>query len=262
MRNNIFDETSTVVVCWKITRKDNTMLFFTNHSVDISIGNDIYISSNSLSPSEILNSNIPEQNSFDVDGIIDNEKITTEDLLSGLYDRAKIDLLLVDYNNTENNVLLRSGYINDIKISGNVFVAEIYNVLSAFNNALCNVYSMSCRANLGDKLCKIDLAQYTYSGKIEKVISKRIFFDSQISANNGHYKFGLVTFSSGANKGLSFQIADHIRKEVVFTIEPYFPISVGDTYLMIAGCNKSIDACFNKFNNVVNFRGEPYVPIN
>ncbi len=37
-------------------------------------------------------------------------------------------------------------------------------------------------------------------------------------------------------------------------------ITAGDTFNAIAGCDKTFDACVSKFNNAVNFRGEPYVP--
>jgi uncharacterized phage protein (TIGR02218 family) len=40
---------------------------------------------------------------------------------------------------------------------------------------------------------------------------------------------------------------------------PYTP-QVGDTFTLTAGCDHRKDTCKNKFNNLVNFRGEPFVP--
>lgn len=37
-------------------------------------------------------------------------------------------------------------------------------------------------------------------------------------------------------------------------------IQVGDTCTLIAGCDRSIVACESKFENLVNFNGEPYTP--
>jgi uncharacterized phage protein (TIGR02218 family) len=38
-------------------------------------------------------------------------------------------------------------------------------------------------------------------------------------------------------------------------------IQVGDTYSLIPGCKKRFSTdCVAKFNNGVNFRGEPHVP--
>jgi len=43
--------------------------------------------------------------------------------------------------------------------------------------------------------------------------------------------------------------------------EPFpFPVQVGDTFTVVTGCDRLISTCSAKFNNVVNFRGEPNVP--
>jgi hypothetical protein len=39
-----------------------------------------------------------------------------------------------------------------------------------------------------------------------------------------------------------------------------FDVQVGDTALVEAGCDRLIGTCKTKFDNVINFRGEPYVP--
>jgi uncharacterized phage protein (TIGR02218 family) len=38
------------------------------------------------------------------------------------------------------------------------------------------------------------------------------------------------------------------------------PILAGDTYSLTKGCDKTLATCYARFNNVVNFRGEPLVP--
>ena len=43
--------------------------------------------------------------------------------------------------------------------------------------------------------------------------------------------------------------------------EPFpFPVSVGDTFLMTAGCDRSATQCSLRFGNIINFRGEPEIP--
>ncbi len=39
-----------------------------------------------------------------------------------------------------------------------------------------------------------------------------------------------------------------------------YPMLTGDAYSLTKGCDKTIATCFSRFNNVVNFRGEPLVP--
>ena len=47
-----------------------------------------------------------------------------------------------------------------------------------------------------------------------------------------------------------------------FTLQlpmPY-PVAVGDTFAISAGCDKSKATCKNRFNNLVNMRAEPDLP--
>jgi uncharacterized phage protein (TIGR02218 family) len=37
-------------------------------------------------------------------------------------------------------------------------------------------------------------------------------------------------------------------------------IVIGDCFAAVAGCDKELDTCIARFNNAVNFRGEPFVP--
>jgi uncharacterized phage protein (TIGR02218 family) len=37
-------------------------------------------------------------------------------------------------------------------------------------------------------------------------------------------------------------------------------IAIGDSYSAVAGCDKRFDTCVSRFNNALNFRGEPHVP--
>ena len=41
-----------------------------------------------------------------------------------------------------------------------------------------------------------------------------------------------------------------------------FDIAPGDTFTVTAGCDKSLDTCIARFNNVANFRGFPFIPGN
>ena len=47
-----------------------------------------------------------------------------------------------------------------------------------------------------------------------------------------------------------FELAQPMPRDVV----------IGDGFDVYAGCNKTIADCRDKFNNVINYRGEPYVP--
>ncbi len=48
--------------------------------------------------------------------------------------------------------------------------------------------------------------------------------------------------------------------QITLALPMPYPVSLGDTYSLVKGCDKTIQTCFATFNNVVNFRGEPNVP--
>jgi len=48
--------------------------------------------------------------------------------------------------------------------------------------------------------------------------------------------------------------------QVTLALPMPYTIAVADTYSIAAGCDKSFTTCRDRFDNVLNFRGEPYVP--
>ncbi|CAK8163528.1 putative Beta tubulin [Candidatus Xenohaliotis californiensis] len=263
MNDEISNKVSSIALCWKIARLDGTALYFTNHDNDIVHNGTMYIATISFNPSELSQSIKMDNGGFEIDGIIDSKLIKRHDLISGLYDGAEIHYLLID---TEDEfkpaVLVRHGYINAIKIIGETFVAEIEDVLSKSSNNICASYSMLCRASIGDALCKIDLTKISVSGTVERATSNRVFFDSRLIPDSGRYTAGKIIFTSGLNRGSTFTIKKHVYGEVALTTSPDFAITAGDQYNITPGCEKTIEACFFKFGNSINFRGEPYIPVN
>ena len=76
------------------------------------------------------------------------------------------------------------------------------------------------------------------------------------------FKYGLAQWTSGDNDGVAMEISfsDPADGSINLFLEMPFAISVGDTLELQVGCDKLLSTCINKFDNVINFRGEPYVP--
>lgn len=81
------------------------------------------------------------------------------------------------------------------------------------------------------------------------------------SGNAGHFTYGLMTMTSGANEGLSSEVAAYVPGLVTLRLAFPYPLEVGDTYSMHAGCGKRFtEDCVTRFQNGDNFRGEPHLP--
>jgi len=76
------------------------------------------------------------------------------------------------------------------------------------------------------------------------------------------FNVGAATFESGLNQGRSMEIKDWIAADsrVVLYLALPNDIQVGDELRLYPGCDKTLATCRDKFDNVINFRGEPFVP--
>ena len=72
---------------------------------------------------------------------------------------------------------------------------------------------------------------------------------------------GLATWTSGANDGLTVKVkTSSDANAITLTLPMLSPITLGDTMTLVAGCRKRLSDCSGKFNNVINFQGEPHLP--
>jgi uncharacterized phage protein (TIGR02218 family) len=76
----------------------------------------------------------------------------------------------------------------------------------------------------------------------------------------GYYDDGILTFTSGINSGLSFQIATWDGITLALKNSLFSAPSNGDTFTISPGCAHNMTDCVTKFNNLVNFRGFPSIP--
>lgn len=249
--------------CWKITRQDGVIKAFTNHAADLQIGGINYSSVQGFDASAIDNTADLAVNGLDIFGSIDSEELTEADLQAGLYNYAEVLIFMVRYDNpAAGQVILRRGWLGEVSRSGNKFVAELRSLTDAYNQAtMCEIYTPTCRANLGDARCQLNLASYTHTGIVTAVTSRRTFNASGLTQATGYFDFGVLTWTTGANTGLKAEIKtwnldDH---EFEFFLPMPYEIAVDDEFSAHIGCNKTKEAC-KALGNYVNFRGEPDIP--
>lgn len=108
----------------------------------------------------------------------------------------------------------------------------------------------------------------TLTGSVTSVTDRRKFRDSNRADEDGFWDYGKITFTSGANNGLSMEIRSFTYvsgSPGVAEFQLFLPmpadISAADTYTVQAGCRKRFDEdCIAKFDNSDNFQGFPHIP--
>lgn len=123
-----------------------------------------------------------------------------------------------------------------------------------------NAYQSGCLNTVYDSACGLDRASREVIVSVTSVNGDVIGVSPAIAA--GWFAAGPCRFggSSGANAGRSVSIRSNTSNTI--TLLNPFPVSlqVGNTLYLAPGCNKTMDAC-NQLNNIVRFRGQPFVPV-
>ncbi len=76
----------------------------------------------------------------------------------------------------------------------------------------------------------------------------------------GYFTYGILTWLTGQNAGYTMDVRQFSPSAITLALPMTYPISMGDTYRLVAGCDKTATTCKQRYNNFINFRGEPYIP--
>jgi uncharacterized phage protein (TIGR02218 family) len=263
LAQHLDQEVTTLATCWRVERTDGAVLGFTDHDRDLEIEGVVYQAASGYQRTAIASNSRMAVDNLDLQGILDSEAITPEDLRAGRYDRAEVRVFLVNWQALGQGILrLRRGWLGDVTLEDGQYRAELRGLTQILAAQRVELYSPECRADLGDERCKVDLGPFTRTGAVTGVGSRRVFtVDApDLEPEPGYYDGGVMTFTSGANQGLRMEIKSLDAGTVELFLPMPWPIEPGDQVSFYPGCDKRIETCHGRFANVVNFRGEAFVP--
>ena len=259
-------EVTTLATCWKLTRRDAVVLGFTDHDRDIVHDATSYKAATGFSPSAVENSASLRVDNLDVEGMLSSESITEEDILAGRYDFAEIDIFQLNYADISQGIIkLRRGWLGEVSLTRTSFVAEVRGLTQLLAQDIGEYFSPSCRAALGDLRCKVSMPAHTVTGSVTSATGRGKFSDAGRSEASALFSGGKITFTSGANHGLSMEVKEYIYSSgnggsISLALPMPYAIAPGDSYSLQKGCDKISATCHARFSNIANFRGEPHVP--
>lgn len=264
LKEIINQEVLNLVRCWKITLENGNTLCFTTSNEDFVYQNEKY---NSIPAYEIsnLNANVDiNDDSAEISNLIVNDLIKDSDILSGLYNNAKVEIFIIDKDNLDaGKVSLLNGNITDIEYKDNVFIAKVSGLKTQLNKTIGDVYSPLCRCGFCSDKCKLNKNNFTFSGIVSSVINN-VNFETNTTTitqkSSGYFDYGIIEFTSGKNIGQKTEVKQFQYNSIILASELPYKIEVGDNFNITAGCDKQFSTCCNKFNNAINFRGEPHLP--
>lgn len=270
LKTHLAGEVITDALIYLITRRDGTQLGITTCQHDLDVDGITYHAETGLDPSALQMVSGLRSDNETIAGILSSDLISKEDVIAGRYQSADVKIWLVNYEDlTMGTLPLSRGYIGNTKVSTDeLFVVDFRSLSQKLMNQIGELTSTVCRVRrLGDVRCKVDLDGQTVDGydistttTITTATSRRVLAATGLSAfPEGFYSEGWIEFNDGANEGLEMEVL-FSDTGVITLFEPMpFDFEVGDSITAIAGCDRLFDTCINKFNNAVNYRGEPHL---
>lgn len=263
LQTHLNGELTTLAYLVKITRTDGVVKAFTTFDQNLVISGTTYKADGALTPSAVQSTSGLSTDNLEITGILNSSDITDSDIENGLYDHARIDIYVCNWADlTQGTVQLRRGWIGNVSLSGGHYVAEVRGLHDLLQRPIGSYYTAECRYNLGDSSCTVNIAALTVTGLVSTVTDHANFADYTRTEVTGFFNYGKLTWTSGANNGLSMEVKNWDNPTLAFTLWLPMPnaIQVGDTYTVYPGCDKRFTTCKSKFSNAVNFGGFPYIP--
>lgn len=264
LQTHLSGELTTLAELVKITRRDGQVIAFTTHDADLVVEGVTYNADGGYSEGKELTQKAQmKADAYAIGGMIDSSLLTSEDIEAGLYDHARVDVYLCNWADpTMGAVHLRRGWLGTIEQSGGGYTAHLRGLHDLLTRPIGSTYTPACRHDFCEGACGISAASVTVSGSVTSVTDRRVFADSSRTEGEGIYADGLLTWTSGANVGQSFEVAawDSAAKAFKLWLPATHEIQVGDAYNVRAGCDKHFSTCRTRFANGANYGGFPYLP--
>ncbi len=252
--------------CWIVTRNDGLKLGFTDHDNELLIEGVTCRAISGFQPtqaSQQLGLSVDDQQ---IEGVLDGDFLTEDDLLAGLYDNASVAVWMVNWNAPTERYHSRLAFLGEVSQKDGMFEAELRGLTSVLEKTVGRTYSQQCDATLGDGRCTVDLSvpQYKFDGSVDKLLHQKRFLSEGLQVfSRNWFASGKLEWLSGKNIGRIVDLdsaAVMDSKEVIIWEAMPFAIEVGDLFKLTAGCNKLLQTCKSKFSNHLNFRGCPHIP--
>jgi uncharacterized phage protein (TIGR02218 family) len=258
---------TTLCRAWIVTRKDGTVMGFTDHDRDLVVEGVSCRADAGLSARALQQTTGLSVDNSEAVGALSDATISEADIQAGRFDGAEVRTYLVNWAAPEERIVEFRGSLGEITRSGGAFRAELRGLTELLNQPQGYAFQQACSAVLGDRRCRFDTATsgFVVEKALEGVSDGRVFrFANFPVFTDRWFEHGRLEVVSGEAKGLVGVVKiDRVegsgrRIELWQSVTATF--GVGDRIRIIAGCDKTASTCRTKFGNFLNFRGFPHVP--
>ncbi|NNM76645.1 DUF2163 domain-containing protein [Sphingomonas sp. ID1715] len=249
----------TFALCWRIERRDGVALGFTGHDRDLVVEGFRYRAAPGVAPSAIEEGEVLDTDSLDVAGALTGSGISERDLRSGRWNGAAVRLIAVNWSAPGEWVQLLRGELGAVSLERGSFSATLKGPGAALARPVSEETSPLCRAELGDRRCRVDMAGRRSLARVVASVGESLTLDRPEPVPNG-WGGGRLRWLDGANAGLSSMVLTSSGASLILAEPPPFSVMAETRVEAIEGCDKRFATCRDRFGNQPNFRGEPHLP--
>ena len=188
----------------------------------------------------------------------------SEAALGGALDGARVvieRIFFSDWATPVGAVVIFSGRVSDVSGSRSAVKVDVKSDIELLNvSSPRNIYQAGCMRTLYDGGCKVNREKFTVNGRVTANSATGTELACNLMQADGWFNQGVIKFTSGRNAGLSRTVKEHKGGRLSFALRLPFPPQSGDVFKIYPGCDKRQETCGKKFDNIVHFRGFPYIP--
>ena len=249
---------TSLAFCWRLERSDGAGIALTSSDRDLDVGGERYRSAPGVTPAAISRSLGLRPDSGEVAGALSADCLNEGELALGRWDGASLSLIAVDWAGQQSDaVKLLGGTLGEVSLDDDSFSVDLNGAAARLQRAPCPSTSPECRAAFGDRQCQVDLAGRQIRAKVVSANENVIELDTPVDER---FLFGRLRYLGGANCGAATVMLAVDGSLVSLRDRPRAPVEHGICVELREGCDKRFETCVTRFQNGVNFRGEPHLP--
>jgi uncharacterized phage protein (TIGR02218 family) len=257
---------TTVCHLWQVERVDGQSFGFTDHDQDLIVDGAVYRADTGLTARALQQTTGLSVDNTEAIGALCSAAVSDADLAAGRFDRAAVTAWMVNWADLSQRVCLFRGTFGEVSRVDGTFRAELRGLTEPLNQPQGRTFQRTCSAILGDRKCGFDLAMPGYFMDVVLTVpaSRTFAFPEPYGFAARWFERGRLTVLNGAGAGLFGVIKVDRSEGALRIIELWETLSVvlqpGDQVRMEAGCDRTLETCRAKFDNLPNFRGFPHIP--
>lgn len=258
---------TTVARAWAVSRRDGMVLGFTDHDRDLAFDGIDFRAATGMTARALQQTLGLSVDNSEAAGALSSAAVTEADILAGRYDGAEVCVWRVNWAEVDQRALIFRGSIGEVVRAGGAFRAELRGLTEALNAPQGRLFQRPCTAVLGDARCRFDMGQAGHVAEraVEAVEEGRVFRFAEFAGfDDRWFEGGRLQVLTGAAAGLVGVVKNDRLSAAGREIELWQGLGAvvvtGDAIRLEAGCDKRLETCQLKFDNILNFRGFPDIP--